>query len=65
MLATIYMVAGLAVMGAVGTAHAVSLLGTSVTGELTFEGVPVNQFDPLNGHVPAGYLNAAGTTVTI
>jgi len=42
-----------------------SLVGTSVTGSLTLGGVPSNYFDPGLGFVPAGYLNASGTTVTI
>ncbi len=43
-----------------------SLVGTSVTGSLTFAGGPSNYFDPGYGFVPAsGYLNSSGTTVTI
>lgn len=43
-----------------------TLVGTSVTGSLTFGGNPSNYFDPGNGFVPTtGYLNASGTTVTI
>ena len=43
-----------------------SLVGSSVTGSLTFTGDPSNYFDPNNGFVPAaGYLNATGTTVTV
>jgi hypothetical protein len=42
-----------------------TLIGTRVTGELYFVGWPQNSFDPANGQVPAGYLNTAGTTVTI
>ena len=42
-----------------------SLLGTQVTGALYFTGYAPNFFDPANGRVPAGYLNAAGPTVTI
>jgi hypothetical protein len=42
-----------------------SLIGTQVTGALYFVGYPQNYFDPVNGRVPAGYLNVAGTTVTI
>ncbi len=41
------------------------LVGTSVTGSLTFGGNSSNYFDPGYGFVPAGYLNASGTTVTI
>ena len=47
-------------------------IGTSVTGSISFNGLPINYFDPangvfdhLNGGVPAGYGNDAGTTVTI
>ncbi len=43
-----------------------ALVGTSVTGSLTFAADPSNYFDPAYGFVPAtGYLNASGTTVTI
>ncbi len=43
-----------------------TLAGSSVTGSLTFAGDPSNYFDPGYGFVPAtGYLNAAGTSVTI
>ena len=43
-----------------------SLIGSSVTGSLTFAGDPSNYFDPNNGFVPAaGYLNASGPTVTV
>lgn len=43
-----------------------SLLGTSVTGSLEFQGHPLNYFDPANGFVLAtGYENSSGTTVTI
>lgn len=43
-----------------------SLLGTAVTGNLTFLGNPLNYFDPANGFVPAtGFENSSGTTVTI
>ena len=42
-----------------------TLIGTQVTGALYFAGSPQNDFDPVKGWVPAGYLNAAGTTVTI
>jgi hypothetical protein len=47
-------------------ASAALLNGTSVTGDLNFGGtLTTNWFDPANGHVPAGPLNNAGTTVTI
>ena len=47
-------------------AHASSLVGSSVTGSLTFPGDPSNYFDPGYGFVPfTGYLNAAGTTVAV
>ncbi len=42
-----------------------TLIGTQVTGALYFAGSLQNYFDPVNGLVPAGYLNVAGTTVTI
>src|SRR5208282_5989777 len=60
-----------AVMAAVGIVLVMSqparatLIGSQVTGALYFVGFPQNYFDPVNGHVPAGYLNVAGTTVTI
>ncbi len=46
-------------------AHAAGLIGTSVTGSLLFAGSPTNYFDPANGYVPSGYLNTAGTMVSI
>ena len=42
-----------------------TLIGTQVTGALYFVGYPQNWFDSANGRVPSGYLNVAGTTVTI
>ncbi|MGI8436135.1 MAG: PEP-CTERM sorting domain-containing protein [Chthoniobacterales bacterium] len=41
--------------------------GTQVKGALYFSDAPktFNYFDPLNGFVPPGYKNDAGTTVTI
>jgi hypothetical protein len=48
-----------------GPVRAATLVGTQVTGSLDFIGYMRNFFDPANGGVPAGYLNAAGTTVTI
>ncbi len=45
--------------------RASALLGTQVSGALYISGYPQNQFDPVNGWVPTGYLNHAGTTVTI
>ncbi len=43
-----------------------TLVGTSVTGSLTFPSDPSNYFDPGYGFVPAtGYLNVSGTTVTV
>lgn len=42
-----------------------SLLGTEVTGSLTFTGDPSNYFDPGYGFVPAGYLNVSGSSVTV
>jgi len=46
--------------------YAGPIVGSQVTGSLQF-GVPagVNVFDPANGEVPNGFLNKAGTTVTI
>ena len=60
-----------AVVAAVAMAFVISvparatLIGTQVTGALYFVGYPQNFFDPVNGRVPAGYLNFAGSTVTI
>jgi len=42
-----------------------SLVGTTVNGQLYFDGLTPNYFDPANGGVPAGYLNTAGPTVII
>ncbi len=43
-----------------------ALIGTTVTGSLTFSsGNPNNFFNPANGFVPARFENAAGTHVTI
>jgi PEP-CTERM motif-containing protein len=42
-----------------------SLIGTSVTGSLQFDGNPDNFFDPANGFVPARFDNSAGPTVAI
>lgn len=45
---------------------AADLLGTNVTGSLTFGGGSINYLDSANGFVPAGYGNSSGsTTVTI
>jgi hypothetical protein len=52
------------IVGCAGRARE-DLLGTSVTGQLTFNGGPTNYFDPANGFVLAGSLNTAGTTVTV
>jgi hypothetical protein len=41
------------------------LLGSSVTGTLTFGTGTTNYYDPAKPYVPAGYLNHAGPTVTI
>jgi hypothetical protein len=53
-------------VGSVGSAHA-GLLGTQMTGSLTFGADPTNYFDPESGFVPAGYLNTNSirTTVTV
>jgi hypothetical protein len=53
------------VVVAISPVGAATLIGTQVTGALYFQGFPDNYFDPVNGRVPPGYLNAAGTTVTI
>jgi hypothetical protein len=41
------------------------LLGTSVSGTLSFPQDPTNWFDPANPFVPTGFLNVTGTTVVI
>ena len=46
-------------------ARANGLIGTSVTGSLEFGSSITNYYDPANGYVPSGYLNTAGTTVTV
>jgi hypothetical protein len=48
-----------------GQVEASTIIGTQVTGVLSFIGYPQNFFDPINGRVPAGYLNVAGTAVII
>ncbi len=46
--------------------NAAPLVGSSVSGALYFSGGSTNLFDPAQGFVPvSGYLNIAGTTVTI
>ena len=62
---------GLAALAALGLAaapaRAAVLDGTSVTGSLTFNSDPTNNFAPGNGnnYVPAGYGNSSSDTVTI
>ncbi len=46
------------------SAHA-AFVSTSVTGFLQFGADTSNYFDPVYDFVPNGYLNSAGTTVTI
>lgn len=42
------------------------LIGTEITGSYVSRSNPeANLFDPALGNVPTGYLNAAGTTVSI
>lgn len=41
------------------------LIGTQVTGSLTFSGGVNNYFDPAQGFVPGADLNSAGATVTV
>jgi len=48
-----------------GRVEASGLTGTQVTGALYFAGYSLDFFDPVNGRVPAGFLNAAGTAVII
>jgi PEP-CTERM motif len=60
------LLAGMFVILAMALPAKADLIGTSVTGSLQFitPGTP-NYFNPANGFVPAGYLNAAGPTVAI
>jgi hypothetical protein len=53
------------VFAAAGPIRAATLVGTQVTGVLDFTGYMLNYFDPANGLVPAGFLNTAGTNVTV
>jgi len=57
----------LAALAANPLAVQASLLGASVDVSLTFfpDGGTTNFYDPANGFVPGGVLNAGGTTVTI
>jgi hypothetical protein len=47
------------IVASAGSAHALSLLGQQVTGELFINGGPSNEFDPENGEVPDGFGNSA------
>jgi len=60
------LLAGMFVILAMALPAKADLISTSVTGSLQFgsTGTP-NYFNPANGYVPAGYLNAAGPTVAI
>lgn len=60
----ILLLAGL-FLSTIATAKANSLLGSSVTGTVQYEGSGPNFFDPALGFVPAGFLNSGGTTVSI
>jgi hypothetical protein len=55
----------LALFGFASLPARADLTGTTVAGSLHFDGLTENFFDPANGFVPAGFLNAAGPTVTI
>lgn len=46
-------------------AHAATLLGTAVTGNLRFNSFSLDYFAPANGGGPPGYLNSTGTTVSV
>ena len=63
---SVALLAGMFVILAMALPAKADLIGTSVTGSLEFitPGTP-NYFNPANGYVPAGYLNAAGPTVGI
>jgi hypothetical protein len=60
-----FLLALAAVLAITSPIRAITLIGTPVRGALYFAGNPANEFDPINHWVPAGYLNATGTTVTI
>ncbi len=63
------LVACAALFGAVffnTASQAAVVIGSSVTGGLFFSGNTINQFDPANGNVPAGFSNkSGGPTVTV
>lgn len=59
-------VLAVAVVSLSATSLRADLLGTKVSGSLTFDDNPTNFFDPANGLVPAGYGNRSGpNNVTI
>lgn len=63
----IYYVACVSLVGSfifIDTASA-GLLGSTVTGSLKFGGGANNYFDPVQGYVPAGFLNTSSPTVVI
>src|SRR5712672_605140 len=60
----LFFVAALSAALLANSASKADLVGTSVIGGL-FAGDATNLFDPINGHVPAGFSNTAGTTVTV
>jgi len=55
----------LALLTVAPLASADGLTGTTVVGQLYFDGDPHNYFDPANGFVPSGFQNHAGPTVII
>jgi len=61
----LFFVAALSAAVLANSASKADLVGTSVTGGFFAAGGPTNYFDPVNGHVPAGFSNTAGTTVTV
>jgi hypothetical protein len=48
-----------------GACQAATVIGSIVTGGLFFNGLTINQFDPIHGNVPAGFSNTSGTTVIV
>jgi hypothetical protein len=63
-LARAFMLFAIVALAAANPAYG-GLIGTTVTGSAELNFIPINVFDPANGFVPSGYLNDAGTTVTI
>src|SRR5258708_2124834 len=45
--------------------QATTVIGSSVTGGLFFANPAINQFDPVNGNVPAGFSNYTSGVPTV